>query len=140
MFGLDASGVKMTLPVLVNKPRWVALPEPVGLTPMRFPLPSRIGVAIPFPLAEKGRSTAATAKLPTSSVSVSTRNLTVSERFILSSPSSLKCNARHYVLEWRGLAKHHTRKMPRPCPVAYGILCVDRKGGLETRPIQITEF
>src|SRR6185369_1048988 len=89
MFGLDASGVKLTLPVLVNIPRWVALPEPVGSAPITLPLPSRIGIATPVPLSEKGRSVAVTARLPASSVSVSTRNLTDSERFMISSPSNL---------------------------------------------------
>src|SRR5215213_3884218 len=82
MFGLEASGVKLTLPVLVNIPRWVALPEPVGSAPTTLPLPSKIGIAIPFPLAEKGRSVAATARLPTTSVSMSTKNFIDSERFI----------------------------------------------------------
>src|SRR6185436_550113 len=100
MFGLDGSGVKLTSPVLVNIPRWVALPEPVGLAPMKLPLSSRIGIAIPVPLHEKGRSVAVTARLPTSSVSVSTSNLINSERFILSSPSEFLGNAKHYVLEW----------------------------------------
>src|SRR5215211_1233110 len=107
MFGLDASGVKLTLPVFVNIPRWVALPEPVGSAPITLPLPSKIGIAIPFPLAEKGRSVAVTARLPTTSVSVSTRNFIDSERFILSSPSRFSAMPGHYVLEWRGLAKHH---------------------------------
>src|ERR1044072_4465016 len=82
MFGLDASGVKLTSPVLVNIPRWVALPEPVGLAPIKLPLSSRIGIATPVPLSEKGRSVAVTARLPTSSVSVRTRNFMDSERFI----------------------------------------------------------
>src|SRR5690242_2544983 len=82
MFGLDASGVKLTLPVLVNMPRWVALPEPVGSAPTTLPLPSTIGTAIPVPLSEKGRSVAVTARLPTNSVNVSTRIFMDSERFI----------------------------------------------------------
>src|SRR4029079_1393325 len=83
MVGLDASGVKLTCPVLVNIPRWVALPEPVGSAPTTLPLPSRTGIAIPVPLSEKGRSVAVTARLPTSSVMVRTRNLIDSERFML---------------------------------------------------------
>src|SRR5215212_4213605 len=113
MFGLEASGVKMTLPVLVNIPRWVALPEPVGSAPTTLPLPSRIGIAIPFPLSEKGRSVAVTARLPTTRVSVSTRNLIDSECFMLSSPSGFSAIG-DYVLEWRGLAKHHIAFKPLP--------------------------
>src|SRR5215216_6020744 len=107
MFGLDASGVKLTLPVLVNIPRWVPLPEPVGSAPTTLPLPSRIGIAIPLPLSEKGRSVAVTTRLPTTNVSMSTTNLTDSECFMFSSPSRFSAMPGHYVLEWPGLAKHH---------------------------------
>src|SRR5215208_2999508 len=107
MFGLDASGVKLTFPVLVNIPRWVALPEPVGSAPTTLPLPSRIGIATPFPFSEKGRSVAVTARLATNSVSVSTRNLADRKCFMISSPSRFSAMPGHYVLEWRVLAKHH---------------------------------
>src|ERR1041384_490573 len=108
MPGLDGSGGKLTSPVLGNIPRWVALPEPVGLAPMKLPSASMIGIAIPVPLSEKGRSVAVTARLPTGSVSVSTSNLIDSERFMLSLLQNFLRNAKHYVLEWFRFAKHHS--------------------------------
>src|SRR6185369_671147 len=113
MFGLDASGVKWTLPVLVNIPRWVALPEPVGSAPTTLPLPSRIGIAIPVPLSEKGRSVAVTARLPTSSVIVSKRNFIDSERFMLSLLQVLvQCEAlRSIVARTRKTSREGTRNI-----------------------------
>ena len=108
IIGLFGSGVNKTLPVLVNRPRSVALPEPIISAPIGLPEPSRIKVTTPFPLAANGRSVAVTAILPASKARVAISNFVLRKRFICSSPFvTTKCFASD--LEWCEFTKHHRR-------------------------------